>query len=100
MKKIIVLAIALTLAGCFGPSDEQKKRAMIACEKFVLDKLGGYLSEAHTFDIYAKRDKIVVEVGYKAWANDDSYSVRFCIYDEEKRTISLPSVLNMGQWNK
>jgi hypothetical protein len=104
MKKIIVLALSLTLVGCFGPSDEQKKRAQVACEKFVLDKLGEYGNEAHTFDIYAKKDKIVVEVGYiegKRWrTDDDSYSVRICVYDEEKGTIMLPSIFNMGEWSK
>lgn len=107
MKNIIITLAALSLVGCFGPSDEEKQRVETACKEFVIDKLESkYTHEAHVFDTYTKDGKIVVEVGYRynedyKWKRDgDSYSVRICVYDEEKGTISIPSVFEMGQWRK
>lgn len=105
MKQVFAISLAILLAGCFGPSAEQKQRAETACEKFVLEKVAEkYLDETHVFDTYVKDGKIVVEVGYRresrSYSDGDSYSVRICLYDEEKGTIEIPSVLNMGQWKK
>jgi hypothetical protein len=105
MRKIFAISLSILLTGCFGPSAEQKQRAETVCEKFVLEKLGEFGDESHIFDTYSKDGKIVVEVGLREgerWRGrgDNSYSVRLCVYDEEKGTIEIPSLLNMGQWKK
>ena len=97
--------MTLLLAGCLGPTDEQIQTAETACEEFVLEKIGEYGNESYIFDTYAKDGKIVVEVGLREgerWRNrnDDSYSVRLCLYDENQGTIEIPSLLEMGQWKR
>lgn len=104
MKTLLIVLLLLFVGGCSGPSDELKQRAQTACEKFVLEKIANqYGDETHIFDTYIKKDKIVVEVGYRATSRsygEDSYSVRKCLYDDEAGTISIPSIIEMGQWNK
>jgi hypothetical protein len=99
----------------FGPSKEDgpsKKEIAIAreeCPKFFKKNFEkgndssfySYLNKFETeiFDIYKKKGKIVAEVGYRE-RSYHSYSVRLCIIDFEKGSISSPSPLNSGQWSK
>ncbi|PSF07692.1 hypothetical protein C7H09_09435 [Marinobacter fuscus] len=101
MKIILALFLTTLLTGCLGPSAEQKVKAEVACEKYVLDNFQKHFGESHIFDTYVKDEKIVVEVGYRDKRSySDSYSVRVCIYDEAAGTIRIPSLLEMGQWRR
>ncbi len=105
MKKLFVLLCAFSITGCFGPSEEQKQIAQTACEEFVMEKLGSsWRDETYVFETYVKKGKIVVEVGLRdkeSYRRDnDSYSVRLCVFDEKEGTIMLPGLFNMGEWSK
>lgn len=99
---IITLVASFSLNAC-GPSSAQISAATSECQSFVEDKMGVLKEDTHIFDSWVKDGKIVVEVGYKQYpikSRDDSYNTRLCVYDEEKGTISLPSVLNNSEWRK
>jgi hypothetical protein len=104
MKYFLVPFLVIFLTGCswFGPSDEEKKAASSACEKFVSKRMG--VGCTRTFDVYKKKGKLVAEVGYaKGFGDCDTitkYSVRLCVIDNEKGTITLPAVFNEGEWSK
>ena len=71
------------------------------CKDFIAEQMGGiYRIETKAFDIYEKNGRIVAEVGYRNSGTDGSYSVRLCVVDKERETISLPSPLNDGHWRK
>jgi hypothetical protein len=92
--------LALPLAAC-GPSSEEKKVAEKECQDFVREQIR-YVFETKVFEVYSKKGNVVVEVGYKEAGNHrgDSYSVRLCVLDNKKGTISLPSPLNDSEWKK
>lgn len=99
MKRLLTVILALPLAACFGPSNEEKEMANLECPKFIKSEMNAY--DAKVFDIYSKKGKVVAEVGYKQFSSPgDSYSVRLCILDREKGTISSPSPLNDSEWKK
>jgi len=102
MKKIVVFLSVLLVAGCSGkPTEEETKMVSAACENFITKQMGGdYKVETHVFDVYKKKGKLVAEVGYRDKYSDESYSVRLCVLDEEKETISSPSPLNDSEWSK
>jgi hypothetical protein len=103
-EKLLAVILAVPLAataGWFGPSDEEKKLAKDECPKFIEKNMKRRKSiETKIFDIYTKKGKVVVEVGYKDKYSDDSYSVRLCVLDSEKGTISSPSPMNESEWRK
>lgn len=99
---IISLIAMLSLNAC-GPSPQQISAASSACQDFVQEKMIIVKENTHVFDSWVKDGKIVVEVGYKEYPNNlkaDSYNTRLCVYDEEKGTISLPSLFNNSEWRK
>jgi len=99
---IATLITMFSLNGC-GPSSQQMSTATDACQNFVEEKMSVFKKDTHIFDSWVKDGKIVVEVGYKQYPIthvDDSYNTRLCVYDEEKGTISLPSLLNNSEWRK
>jgi hypothetical protein len=99
MKKLLITMLAVPLAAC-GPSSEEKKIAEEECPRFIKEQMSGAY-EAKVFDIYSKKGKVVAEVGYKdRHSRGDSYSVRLCVLDREKGTISSPSPLNDSEWKK
>jgi len=104
MKRLLAVTLAVPLAataGWFGPSDEEKKLAKEECPKFIEKNMGSRRSiETKIFDIYTKKGKVVVEVGYRNKYSDDSYSIRLCVLDSEKGTILSPSSLNDSEWRK
>lgn len=102
MKKTLILSVLLIVAGCTEPSDEEKTMISSACGDFIAKEMGGeYKIETHIFDVYKKKGNLVAEVGYRdKYKSDDSYSVRLCILDQEKETISSPSPLNDTEWRK
>ncbi len=88
----------------FCSSRSLKRRKKVAekeCQDFVREQIR-YVLETNVFDVYSKKGSVVVEVGYKEAGNHrvDSYSVRLCVLDKEKGTISLPSPLNDSEWKK
>lgn len=97
----IFIIFLLFLLGC-EPTEQQKSVASKACSNFVLEKSDlKYCGEANVFDIYSKNGRIVVEVGYKnGCTGEDSYSIRLCVYDEEKQTVLLPGLLDQNDWRK
>lgn len=101
MKNLIAAAFVLSLMGCSGPSDEEEQIASKECPEFIEKNMKSREPiETKIFDIYPKKGKVVVEVGYRDKYSDDSYSVRLCILDSEKGTISSPSPLNDTEWRK
>ena len=80
---------------------EGKRVAEKECQDFVREQIR-YVLETKVFDVYSKKGSVVVEVGYKEAGRNqgNSYSVRLCVLDKEKGTISLPSPLNDGEWKK
>ena len=100
MKKLLAAILAVPLAAC-GPSSEEKRVAEKECQDFVREQIR-YVLETKVFDVYSKTGSVVVEVGYKEAGRNqgNSYSVRLCVLDKEKGTISLPSPLNDGEWKK
>lgn len=94
-----MLSIVMLLFFIYSrPSSEQIAIASKSCEEFVKEK---FEKETHIFDTWAKKGKIVVEVGYrKPYSSDSSYSVRLCVVDNEKGTIQIPGLLNDNEWNK
>lgn len=101
MRHLIAVLFIISLAACSGPSDEEKKIASKECPEFIEQNMKSTKSiETKIFDIYSKKGKVVVEVGYKDKYSDDSYSVRLCVLDSEKGTISSPSPLNDSEWKK
>jgi len=101
MKKLVVILLTSTIVGC-GPSEKEKQVASMACREFVSTQMKVKEENTKVFDIWKKKNVIVVEVGYNEnpYRSNSSYSVRKCIYDEKKGRISLPSLLNDGQWDK
>lgn len=104
MKPIITIILFLSLAGCSDIPEELLQEAQGECEKFVLEKVANkFNDETHIFDTYTKDGNIVVEVGYREKSRapgDDAYAVRICLYDDEERRITIPSLLDMGSWRK
>lgn len=101
MKKIILILLAF-ITGCTGISDEEKTFVSSTCGDFIMKEMGGeYKIETHIFDVYKKKGNLVAEVGYRdKYKSDDSYSVRLCVIDKEKGSISSPSPLNDTEWAK
>ena len=101
MKHLVSTVLVLSLAACSGPSSEEKEIAKKECPEFIEKNMsGGKSIETKIFDIYTKKGKVVVEVGYRDKYSDDSYSVRLCVLDSEKGTISSPSPMNDSEWKK
>lgn len=110
LSKFFPCLSVVFLIGCGGISDEDKVEVTKACKTFVEDnmKRGGAsieakvfdIIEAKVFDMWKKNGAIVAEMGYKEVYKDSSYSIRYCVYDKEKGTISLPSVFNQSEWKK
>lgn len=96
--RVAVLVILFTgIAGC-GPSQEKIDFAQGVCEEFIQDK---FERDTHVFDSWVKDGKLVFEIGYrKKYSSDSSYSVRLCVYDEEKGSIMSPSPFNTSEWKK
>ncbi len=95
----------LLLIGCGNISDEEMAGVTQACKEFVqksMVRLGPFPPPitAKVFDVWKKNGSFVAEVGYKNQYGEDDYSVRYCVVDPEKGTISLPSVFNQSDWNK
>lgn len=106
LSKFFPCLSVVFLIGCGGISDEDKVEVTKACKTFVEDNLkrGGaspHFIEVKVFDMWKKNGAIVAEMGYKEVSyKDSSYSTRYCVYDKEKGTISLPSVFNQSEWKK
>jgi len=111
MKKMLAVAVVATaipmIGWGWGPSKEEKEGAAETCKVFIAEQMNAITSEGENgpkvFDIYTKKGKIVVEVGYKIAAygvSDKAHSVRLCIVDKEKGTISSPSPMNDSEWKK
>jgi hypothetical protein len=100
MKSLLVLLVVTSLAGCSGPSQEDIKVASDACQEFIAKKMRVSLDDTKVFDAWSKNGAVVLDVGYKKKYWEDSYSVRRCVYDEKKGTISSPSPLNDSEWAK
>lgn len=104
MNKPIFAALAIfSMAACSGPSEEKLKEASTQCEAFIAKEMEGRGSrglETKIFDIWTKNGAIVMDIGYKEKYSSKSYSVRKCVFDEVKGTISSPSPLNDSQWRK
>lgn len=99
MKKLLAVTVAVSLTAC-GPSSEEKQIAEKECPKFIKEQMTG-VYKTKVFDVYSKKGKVVVEVGYQdRHSKGDSYSVRLCVLDSEKGTISSPSPLNDSEWKK
>lgn len=99
MKRLLAVNPSPSFGGLFRPSNEEKEMANLECPKFIKSEMNAY--DAKVFDIYSKKGKVVAEVGYKQFSSPgDSYSVRLCILDREKGTISSPSPLNDSEWKK
>lgn len=108
-KKLVAIIGAVTLiSGCgWGPSKEEKKMAENACIEFIKEQFWVMTSDKEhapkIFDNYTKKGKIVVKVGYKIveyQGDRKAHSVRLCVVDIEKGTISLPSPLNDSEWKE
>jgi hypothetical protein len=109
MKKIIVALFEISLIACSspseaGPSDEEKAIFSGECQKFIKDNApivgGAGRVETAVFDIYEKKGKLVVEVGYKQGTFNNTYTTRLCVIDSDKGTMSSPSPLNDSEWRK
>jgi len=105
MKKLIAVLCSALLVACSGLSDEERNLYSSECEKFVEQNAPGRLGsmgfDMKVFDIYKKKSKWVVEVGYKRRADyGDTYSVRLCVVDPENGRLSLPSLMNQSEWQK
>jgi len=101
LKHLISALLIMSLAACSGPSSEEKEIATKECPEFIEKNMSDRKSiETKILDIYAKKGKVVVEVGYRDKYSDDSYSVRLCVLDSEKGTISSPSPMNDSEWSK
>ena len=100
MNKMVVVLLAASLSACSGPSKEETEVASQACREFIAKNMSVSEDNTKVFDIWSKNGAIVMDVGYKEKSWDDSYSVRKCVYDEEKGTISSPSPLNDSEWQK
>ena len=101
MKKLLAVLLTALLTAC-GPSSDEIKLAEKECVKFINEQMSGaYTSRTKVFDVYSKKGKVVAEVGYQdRHTRGDSYSVRLCVLDIEKGTISSPSPLNDSEWKK
>ncbi len=102
---IIKSLFILQLTGCFGPSEEKIEEATNVCQTFIAKEMKSDSSameiETKVFDFWTKNEAIVMEIGYKdKYSIDDSYSIRKCVYDEAKGTVSNLSPLNDGEWAK
>lgn len=84
-------------------SEDKNSIAKRECQKFIRENapsVGGEGDmETTVFDIYEKKGKLVVEVGYKQGSYGETYTTRLCIIDNEKGTISSPSVFNQSEWS-
>lgn len=106
MKKLALVLLTFLLVGCSGPSQEEIRAASKACKEFIAEEMGRgemggkYSIETNVFDVWEKRNAIVVEIGYRKNHSNNSYSMRKCIYDEKRGRISSPSPLSDSEWNK
>lgn len=106
MRKALTVAAIILVGGCTespdatGPTEMEKRLVSSACQDFIVEQMGGKGEvDAHIFDVYKKRGKLVAEVGYRdKYDHDSAYSVRLCILDEERGTISSPSPLDDSEW--
>ena len=101
MKRLLISILVIPLAACFGPSKEENELVEKNCSEFVEKEMNGQYQQTKVFDTYSKKGKVVVEVGYKdRHSSGDSYSVRLCVVDFDKGTLSSPSPLNDSEWKK
>ena len=95
--------LAVLICGCSKMSEQESKEVSQECEKFVDKNLGrDRLLDIVVLDMWRKKGAIVAEMGLrrKYASSDASYEVRYCVYDADKGSISLPSVLNQSEWSK
>jgi hypothetical protein len=100
MLKLFFIPFFFLLISCSGPSKEEVEIAGQACQTFIAENMGVPEENTKVFDSWKKKGAVVIDVGYKRYYSDDSYSMRLCVYDSKKGTISSPSPLNQGQWEK
>ncbi|WP_417532186.1 hypothetical protein [Marinobacter lipolyticus] len=105
MKKLIAAMCSVLLVACSGLSDEERNLYSSECENFVEEHAPGSLGsrgfDMKTFDIFEKKGKWVVEVGFKRRVDyGDTYSVRLCVVDPENGRLFLPSMMGQSEWRK
>jgi hypothetical protein len=103
-RRVVWSFIVVVVAACSGPSEEKVAKASSICQAFIAQEMKGRRDsadpETKVFDAWEKNGSIVLEVGYRKASSDGSYSVRKCVLDEKKGTVSSPSPLNDSEWRK
>ncbi len=95
--------LAILISGCSKISEQESKAVSQECEKFVDKNLGRDRSlDIVVLDMWRKKGSVVAEMGLRSKnaSSDASYEVRYCVYDADKGSISLPSVMNQSEWSK
>jgi hypothetical protein len=105
LSSIAAIAVAYLLLGSSEPSEEKAKEASALCREFIGKEMrsqGAFPKSIETkvFDVWTKRGAIVMDIGFREEYTDSSYSMRKCVYDEAKGTLSSPSPLNDSDWKK
>ena len=101
MKSPIAALVAISLTSCSGTSEEEMIKTGKECMAFVEKNIKSRQTiETKIFDLYEKKGNLVAQIGYRDKFTNDSYSVRLCVVDSERQTISLPSPLNDSEWKK
>lgn len=105
VRRLIAALLAIQLVGCFGPTDEERAIAEEKCPEFIAENVhtvpGMGSVNTRILDVYKKNGRVVAEVGYRqGYSSSDSYSVRLCVIDLEKNTLTAPGLINASQWQK
>lgn len=105
MRNLVIpaLMVSALISGCSKISEEESADVTRACTDLVDKNIGAERSiDIVVMDMWRKKGAIVAEMGYRSKhaSSESSYEVRYCVYDADKGTISLPSVLNQSEWSK
>ncbi|WP_152985553.1 hypothetical protein [Pseudomonas taeanensis] len=107
IKNLVATGIIILISGCgWSPSEEEKIMSEKACKNLLDESMRIFTTGENApkvFDTYTKNGKLVMEIGYKIvkyQGHTEPYSVRLCVVDLEKKTVTLPSPLNYSEWRK
>ena len=97
---VLVLTSLTLISGCSGPSREELARIKSECASFHKQERAKYGAIVKPIDHWTKDGYIVVELSEKESEHSSKYTSHLCVYDQDKRSIALPSVFERSRWSK
>ena len=91
-----LMLVSLTLiSGCSDLSGEELASIKSECASFHKQERAKSGSIVKAIDHWTKDGRVVVELSEKESESSSKYTSHLCVYDKDKGSIALPSVLNV-----